>query len=292
MHWVVVGCGYTGTRLARTLVERGDRVTITRRDPDELARLAAELGVTPLRLELGEPAALPTDAIVVCLAPPGITPASEIRTLLPTKRLVYISSTGVYAPANGDLVDEAWTIEPATPSGRARAAAERVAQTHESSVVLRAAGIYGPGTGIIDRIRGGNYRIVGDGTAHISRIHVDDLVAAIIAAGESSAIGPINIADDDPAPIGRVADAIAAHLGLPPPPRVPESSVPAEIAGMLTANRRISNTRMKRDLGVVLRYPSWRDSIAAAPAADSGRCDLCGAELVGTSCSRYQCDNY
>ena len=86
--------------------------------------------------------------------------------------------------------------------------------------MLRAAGIYGPGRGLVERMRAGTYRIVGDGRAHVSRIHVDDLVEAIVRAGESSATGAFNVADDDPAPIGEVADAVAAHLGLPPPPRV------------------------------------------------------------------------
>ncbi len=95
----------------------------------------------------------------------------------------------------------------------------------------------------------------------MSRIHVVDLVAAILAAGASSATGFVNVADDDPAPIGEVADTIAAKLGLPPPPRVPAAEVSPELAGMLTADRRIANRRLKEELGVALRHPSWRDGI-------------------------------
>jgi nucleoside-diphosphate-sugar epimerase len=62
--------------------------------------------------------------------------------------------------------------------------------------VLRAAGIYGPGRGLLERIRAGSYRIVGDGSAHVSRIHVIDLVDAIIRAGATTFAGPINVADD------------------------------------------------------------------------------------------------
>ena len=76
------------------------------------------------------------------------------------------------------------------------------------------------------------------------------------APATSTVTGPINIADDDPAPIGEVADAVAAPLGVAPPPRVPAESVGPEVAGMLTADRRIANARMKRELGVVLRYPT------------------------------------
>ena len=128
-------------------------------------------------------------------------------------------------------------------------------------VALRAAGIYGPGRGLVDRIRAGTYRVIGDGTSHVGRIHVADLVAAIVAAGSSAVTGAINAADDDPAPIGEVADAVAARLGLPPPPRVPASAVSPEIAGMLTADRRIANRRLRDELGVALRYPSWRDAL-------------------------------
>ena len=105
--------------------------------------------------------------------------------------------------------------------------------------------------------------MIGDGTSHVSRIHVVDLVAAILAAGRSAVTGAVNAADDDPAPIGEVADAVAARLGLPPPPRVPVAAVSPEVAGMLTADRRIANRRMRDELGVVLRYPSWRDGLAA-----------------------------
>lgn len=265
--WFLVGAGYTGARLARTLVGLGAEVTITRRTAAAASDLAGELGVIGVRADLAEPATLhgiiPPDAIVVCLAPPGPDPAAEIRELLAAaasaRRIVYVSSTGVYAPGGGAAVDESWEIKPITTSGRARVAAEAaLAHATVPWVTLRVAGIHGPGRGLVDRIRAGTYRIIGDGRAHVSRIHVDDLVAAIIAAGMSSITGAVNVADDDPAPIGGVADAIATELGLPLPPRVPADSVPAEVAGMLTADRRIANRRLRDELGVQLKYPSWR----------------------------------
>jgi nucleoside-diphosphate-sugar epimerase len=165
----------------------------------------------------------------------------------------------VYGPAGGAWVDESWPVAPHTRAGRARAAAE--AELGRFAVALRVAGIHGPGRGLVERIRAGTYRVIGDGSAHVSRIHVVDLVEAIVRAGRSQVAGPINIAEDDPAPIGEVADAVAAHFGLPPPPRVPADAVDPEVSGMLTADRRIANARMKNELGVVLRYPSWRRSI-------------------------------
>jgi nucleoside-diphosphate-sugar epimerase len=197
---------------------------------------------------------------VVCTSPPGDDPGAEIEALVSAcrraRRLVYLSSSAVYPPAGGAWVDESWPVAPQTRAGRARAAAEAALGT--AGIALRVVGIHGPGRGLVERIRAGTYRIVGDGSAHVSRIHVIDLVEAIVRAGTTSVAGPINVADDDPAPIGEVADAVAAHLGLPPPPRVPAESVDPELAGMLTADRRIANRRMKEELGVVLRYPSWR----------------------------------
>jgi nucleoside-diphosphate-sugar epimerase len=287
--WLIVGCGYTGTQLARTLAGQGEvgEVTITRRDSEVARALGAALGVRGERLDLSErlserlsdqlsdqlpgpaPAlAMPPGAIVVSTAPPGGDPAGEIRALLAlargAARLVYVSSTGVYGPGGGAWVDETWPVAPITESGRARAAAEAaLAGAAVPWVALRAAGIYGPGRGLVDRIRAGTCRVIGDGTSHVSRIHVVDLVAAIVAAAGSSVTGAINVADDDPAPIGEVADAVAARLGLPPPPRVPAAAVPAEVAGMLTADRRIANRRLREELGVALRYPSWRDGMEA-----------------------------
>lgn len=268
--WVIVGCGYTGAYLARALAGRGVPLVITRRDRAAAAELAQQLGAKGAGVDLGDPSTLdgviPDGAIVACLAPPGHDPAFEIQTLVRAARraakLVYVSSTGVYAPARGDWVDESWPIAPATASGRARLAAEQaLAEASVPVAILRAAGIHGPGRKLADRIREGTHRVIGDGTSHVSRIHVVDLVAAIIAAGTQPVTGAINVADDDPAPIGEVADALAAKLGVPPPPRVPADSVSPEVAGMLTANRRIANRRMKDELGVQLRYRSWRDGL-------------------------------
>ncbi|HEY5943984.1 MAG TPA: NAD-dependent epimerase/dehydratase family protein [Kofleriaceae bacterium] len=276
--WVIIGAGYTGGQLAERLVRSGEDVIVTRRQASIAAEAAQALmppggrlhsgKVRGVAVDLGDAATIagviPDDAIVVSTAPPGEDPVAEIATLVAAAhsaaRIIYVSSTGVYGPAAGAWVDETAPIAPITKSGRARAAAEAALGSH--GVALRVAGIHGPGRGLVDRIRAGTYRIVGDGSAHVSRVHVVDLVDAIVRAGTSKIAGPINIADDDPAPIGEVADAVAAHFGLPPPPRVPADSVDPEVAGMLTADRRIANRRMKEELGVELHYPSWRSVLS------------------------------
>jgi len=274
--WVIIGCGYTGTYVARQLLADGaivtaehpTSITVTRRTDDAATQLAVELGVRGVRVDLAEPATLegvlPPGAVIICSAGPGEHPAEEMHALVAAAhaagavRIVYLSSTGVYGRAHGAWVDESAPAAPLSPTGEARVAAEAaIAASPVSSVALRIAGIHGPGRGLLDRMRAGTYRIVGDGSAHISRVHVEDLARVIIAAGLDDVTGAVNVADDDPAPIGEVADTMAARLGVAAPPRVPVESVSTEVAAMLTADRRISNAKMKT-LGVTLRYPSWR----------------------------------
>lgn len=268
--WLIVGCGYTGMYLARALLGQGAALTVTKREAGAAFELGRQLGVRGVGVDLADRATLadlvPAGAIVVCLAPPGADPAHEIANLLEAasaaSRLVYVSSTAVYGRGGGEWVDESWPLAPLTRAGRARVEAEAaLAAATIPWVSLRVAGIHGPGRKMVDKIRNGTHRIVGDGTTFVSRIHVTDLVAALIAAGRKPVTGFINIADDEPSPIGIVADAIAKHLGVPPSPRVPADSVSPEVAGMLTADRRIANRRMKEELGIELRFPSWRTGL-------------------------------
>lgn len=263
--WLVLGCGYVGEALARRLVEAGAEVTVTRRDAAALAAIAARLpAVRAAVVDLDDAASLAAvlapGAVVVHLAPP---PAGAID-VTGAHRLVYLSSTGVYAPGGGARVDEDWPLAPATASGVARLAAERaVLAAVPAAAVLRAPGIYGPGRGVAERLRAGSFRIVGDGSARVSRIHVDDLVAAIIAAGTAQTLprSIYNVADRDPCSAAEHGDGVAAALGLPPPPRVAADQVPPEVAGMLLADRRIDASRLEADLGWTPEYPSWRDAL-------------------------------
>lgn len=263
--WVILGAGYVGEAVARRLLDAGAAVTVVRRDGALVAALAVRLpGVRAAAVDLADRASLGAliapGAVVVHLAPP---PAAAIDAP-GAHRLVYLSSTGVYAPGGGARVDEDWPLAPATASGAARLTAERaVLAAAPPAVVLRAPGIYGPGRGVAERLRAGSYRIVGDGAAHVSRIHVDDLAAAIVAAGTARALprAVYNVADRDPCTAAEHGDGVAAALGVPAPPRVAADQVSAEVAGMLLADRRIDASRLEADLGWTPRYPSWRDAL-------------------------------
>ncbi|MCE9577363.1 MAG: NAD-dependent epimerase/dehydratase family protein [Deltaproteobacteria bacterium] len=292
--WVVIGAGYTGARVAAMLDGSvHGAVIVTRRDASAARSLAAQVGDhargVGLDLATADRAAIaaiiPAGAIVAMLAPParpdGAAEAEIAAAVVAAgaHRLVYVSSTGVYAPGGGAVVDEGFAIAPATTTGRARLAAERAIRAAIAAprrVLLRAAGIYGPGRGVLARLRAGTYRVIGDGRAMVSRIHVDDLAAAVIAAGTVAEetigtgddAGIYNAADDEPCASADYADAAADAIGVPRPPRVPAAEVSGEVTGMLLADRRITSARMQRELGWRPRYPSWRAAIAAEPAAD------------------------
>lgn len=276
--WLIIGCGYTGTHLARRLVDRGADVTVTRRTAEAAGRLAETLGVAAHAVDLVDPDSLSgivaRGAIVVDSAPPSSADGSAEANLANAAadagahRIVYISSTGVY-PAGAD--DGAWIDEdtpPAPPSdrGRRRLAAETALLTTASArgldaVSVRAAGIYGDDRGVLARMRAGTYRIIGAGDTYVCRVHVHDLASAVIAAGtvEPLARSVYNACDDEPCPSSTFSDAVADALDLPRAPRVPIADVPPAVAAMLSANRRVSNRRLVDELGVELRYATWRD---------------------------------
>jgi len=278
--WLLVGCGYTGTRVAERLVAAGAEVVVARRRADDAAVVAAGLGprASARAIDLDAPAtlagAIAAGAVIVHLAPPGSPPGAGEEALVRAAvaagahRLVYVSSTGVYAAGGGAWVDESWPLAPITSTGADRLAAELALTAAAAgvldAVVLRACGIYGPGRGVAARIRAGSFRIVGERDTAVSRIHVDDLAAAVILAGTAQRVpSPVyNVADRDPAPSRVVGEAIAAALGVPLPPTVAAASVSAEVSGMLTADRKIDARRLERELGWQPAFPSWRDGLA------------------------------
>jgi len=286
MHWVIIGAGYTGTRLATRLCAARANVIVTRRSEAAAADVAAASGcarsaVVDLEDLDSLRRVLPEGAVVVDSAPPRASTVGErnlVRACAEAKvsRLVYLGSTGVYPPAAGGWVSEDEEPAPEAPRGQARLAAERalLAAARDNglpAVALRIAGIYGPGRGAHLRLAAGTHRVVGSGDTMISRIHVDDLVTAIIAVATLPALPfeIVNVADDEPSSARETADGIAALLGVPPPPSVPPSEVSADVRAMLGADRCIDNTRLK-SLGVELRYRSWREGMAAVLAEECG----------------------
>lgn len=182
----------------------------------------------------------------------------------PPGKLVYTSSSGVYGQNDGAWVDESAATEPLSETSRVLIETERVfleAARSKScpALVLRVAGIYGLGRSWwVRRILEGEARIEGEGQRALNMIHRDDVVGSIIAALERGQSGEIyNAVDDEPVAQKEFLGWLANKLGQPLPPAVTESVETNRKRGV--TNKRISNQKLKRELGYSLKYPTFRE---------------------------------
>ncbi len=251
MELLILGCGFTGQRVARRFLDQGIRVLATARSPDRLAGLGAEI------LALDDvPARLNRGALVLHSVPPA--GPLGLLDLLGDKpaRLVYLSSTAVYGAATA--VDESTPVDPSTDQARQRLAVENsVLNGPWCALVLRPAAIYGPGRGAHERIKRGEYNLSDD---FVSRIHVDDLAGHIEAALLAPLTGAYPVADEEPCTSREISEFCASLLHIPVP-------LSGSAAKRLSANRRVDGSAIRRLLGITLQYPSYRTGIPAALAA-------------------------
>jgi nucleoside-diphosphate-sugar epimerase/GNAT superfamily N-acetyltransferase len=270
---IVLGSGYTLTRLAVAEARAGRDVLAATRDAarrQELERAGAR--VTSLEDALARTAG----AHAVISVPPEAGLDARIAEALARHRparLVYLSSTGVYGGARG-LVDEDTPVEPASASARGRIEAES-RYLPLGAMVLRVAGIYGPGRSTHTRLLAGTVRLPEGGGGRISRIHVDDLVEAVrmvLGLGEPGAL--YCVADDRPAPQVETVSWLCQRLGLPVPPSVPLESLHESLRG----DRAVSNTRLK-SLGWKPRYPDYVAGFSALLEAE-GRQEVSEAAVI------------
>jgi nucleoside-diphosphate-sugar epimerase len=183
----------------------------------------------------------------------------------------YLSTTGVYGDHGGGWVDEETPLAPSTARGAARVRAESgwralAAQCGLPLHIFRLAGIYGPGRGPFAKVRGGTARRIVKKGQVFSRIHVDDIATVCLASIDRPNPGAIyNVCDDDPAPPQAVIAHAAGLLGLPPPPAIAFET--ADLSPMARSfyaeSKRVRNRRIKRELGVTLAYPTYREGLAA-----------------------------
>ena len=188
------------------------------------------------------------------------------------RAIVYLSTVGVYGDRGGEWVDEETPASPGSERGRARLKAERAWQDfgarHGAAVtVLRLAGIYGPGQNALVRIERGNARRIVKQGQVFTRIHVADIAQAIDAAFTRTASGIFNVADDEPSPAGEPLAFAAQLMGTAPPPEIPYEAAAATISPMAKSFwqecRRVKNDKLKRELGVSLLYPTYREGLRA-----------------------------
>lgn len=274
MHLLSLGHGYSAQWLARDLLAEGWTVTGTTRRPDKAAALR-EAGVEPL-LWPGDlaPALARATHVLISAAPgaqgdPFLAMAGEAIAASRPDWVGYLSSTGVYGDHGGAWVDE--TTPPNAPEGHRdrRLMAERQWQALLPGLplhIFRLAGIYGPGRGPFQKLRDGTARrIVKEGQV-FSRIHVADIAATLRASIARPDPGAIyNVCDDEPAPPQDVILEAARLLNLPPPPEIAfdDADLPPMARAFYLDNRRVRNDRIKRELGVRLAYPTYREGLAS-----------------------------
>ena len=253
--FLILGCGYTGARVAARLVARGERVVAESRDPERLRRDLP--GVEVRRFGEALPIASGTRVL-------HSLPVPFARHIVGAARLVYLSTTGVY----GDRpeVNETTPVAPRNAREQVRVDEERdVAAACENHLILRPAAIYGPGRGVHVSLREGKHRYWGEGLNYISRIHVDDLAALTEAALYSDLTGAFPVADDEPARAIDITRFCSGLLAMPVPP--PEAGLPGE--DTRRSNRRVDGRAIRRALRVELVFPSYRLGIPAVLAVTS-----------------------
>ncbi len=277
--WVILGCGYVGTRLAKELLAKGNNVRVCARNIARLEPLL-QLGATAHAFDAAKSRAfgpavygLRSPIIVYSVPPvPGalagdpVRRACEAAQAVGASRFIYLGSTAVYGPTtDGETVDEDSGLAISDGEASPRIADEQAIETIRlgglSTVVLRLAAIYGPGRGVRERLRAGNYRVLDDGAHYYSRIHVDDLVGIVQAAADRAPRAALYcVADDRPTSQREYTDWLVARLGVPQPPSVP-TLAPGQ-PRRLVRNRRVSNAKLKAELGYTLLYPSFLEGEA------------------------------
>lgn len=274
------GHGYSARALSALLHDDGGwRVIGTTRSADKAQALKGE-GAEPLIWPGADmrPALEAATHILISAGPgEGGDPVlnalgDDVARIAPRLKWVgYLSTTGVYGDHQGGWVDEATPLTPSTSRGRLRKQAEAAWQAIPDLPlhIFRLAGIYGPGRGPFAKVRAGTARRIIKPDQVFSRTHVEDIAQVLAASIRQPDPGAIyNVCDNDPAPPQDVIGFAAELLGLPLPEAVAidDADMSPMARSFYAESKRVSNDRIKRDLGVTLRYPGYRDGLRAMVA--------------------------
>jgi nucleoside-diphosphate-sugar epimerase len=283
------GYGYTAQRLAQTLKAKDPswQIAGTTRDMNKLRALKAQDismylfdddhplddpfvaldGVTHLLLSIP-----PTD-----YGDPSFSfHADDLLRIESLEWIGLLSTTGIYGDRAGGIVTEDSEMRPTNKRGSRRALAEAewnslYASWQKPVHIFRLAGIYGPGRCALDAVRAGSSRRIDKPGHAFNRIHVDDIVQVLMASMDSPNAGRIyNVSDDMPSPSHEVIAYACELLSMPVTPLIPFDSVDqAPIArSFYLDNKRVDNTRIKQELGVTLKYPSYAQGLDACLKAE------------------------
>ena len=284
---LVIGGGFSGRRFAAAAAARGARVWLTSRSAKEVQGPSAHamrwLSFDP---DNGQELTLP-DGIshVLVTVPPGADGQDPaLRSLLPALAhqplswLGYLSTTGVYGDVNGAWVDEGSPTQPSLPRSQARLACEQRWLASGLPVQsFRLPAIYGPGRCPFQQLRSGTARLVHKPGQVFCRIHVDDIVGALLhnlnlPPQQRPAV--LNVSDNTPCPSSETLGYAAHLLGCKLPQMQRFAAIAPTMSPMALSfwadNRRVSNRLLCRELGYRLRYPSYREGFAASLAEELG----------------------
>lgn len=251
------------------------------------ARLPAGVAMRAISRTLGADLDLPETLqpfagwadTILHTAPPATndtdTRTANLLTLLgqgkPPGRIVYLSTSGVYGDCAGERVDEERPVNPMTARAKRRVDAERQLSAWckprgVALVVLRVPGIYAADRLPVERLRRGTPALREEDEGYTNHIHADDLATITLRALENDAPpGIYNVSDDSELKMGEWFDLVADHAGLPRPARISRNEaadrIPADLLSFMDESRRLVNTKMKRELGVRLAFPTVHEGI-------------------------------
>ncbi len=193
------------------------------------------------------------------------------------KSIVYLSTVGVYGDHQGEWVDEDTPAKPVSPRSQERLDAENAwaalgGRAGKAVASLRLSGIYGPGQNALVQVKRGTAKRIDKPGQVFNRIHVEDIAQAIEACVARNADGAFNVTDDEPTPQGVPIAFAAELLGVTPPPEIPFAEAAKTMTPMGLSfygeSKRVRNARLKGQLGVALRYPTYRDGLRALLARE------------------------
>ncbi len=290
MKTVVVGCGYLGGRIAQQCLDGGGSVSAIVRS-EASAKVLVEQGIKVQMANLD--AALPAlDGVagsqLFYFAPPPRTGTEEVRvknTLAALQqssspaKLVYLSTTGVYGDCGGAWVDEAHELQPVAERAQRRCSAEQQVlawgqRMDVPVVIIRVAGIYGPGRLPLARLKRGEPMVCEAESPYTNRIYIDDLVTVCRAAMERGKGGQVyNVSDGHPGNMTDYFNQVADFAGLPRPAQISLKQAQQQLtAGMLSylkESRRLDNSKMLKQLAVKLKYPTLQLGLKAIAQVES-----------------------
>ena len=283
-HLLCFGFGFSAHTFVARLDKRAWKISATSRDAEGIAEIDAQ-GFRGLLFDKALQIA-PDVTHLLISAPPGEhgDPVLQLfeeqlqRLSKQLKWVGYLSTTGVYGDRGGDGVDEESPLEPTTVRGQRRLEAERSWLRLHSDFgvpvhVFRLAGIYGPGRNTLLNVRDGSAkRIIKPGQI-FSRIHVEDIAGVLAASiAKPNPCRAYNVCDDEPCPPQEVVEFAADLLGLPLPPETPfeQANLSLMAKSFYADSKRVSNKRIKTELGYKLIYPNYRDGLRALKTTLTG----------------------